>query len=98
MKEKVIKRFMAALLIWGMLASTSLAYVASDLPEAFPSLGHSKGVYSVAFSPDGRLALMGSDDNTLRLWDVSTGKEIRTFAGHTSWVTSVTFSPDGRLA
>ena len=37
-------------------------------------------------------------DNTLRLWEVSTGRCIRTFKGHTDWVTSVCFSPDGCLA
>ena len=77
MIEKNTKWFMLALFIWGMLASTSLAYVASDMPETFPSLGHSKGVYSVAFSPDGRFALSGSLDETLRLWDIATGKEIQ---------------------
>ena len=61
-------------------------------------LGHTDYVYSVAFSPDGRLALSGSSDKTLRLWDVATGKEIRSFAGHTDTVWSVAFSPDGRFA
>jgi dipeptidyl aminopeptidase/acylaminoacyl peptidase len=56
------------------------------------------GVESVAFSPDGRSALSGSSDKTLKLWDVATGKEIRTFAGHTAAVNSVAFSPDGRSA
>ena len=37
-------------------------------------------------------------DPTLRLWDVATGKEIRSFAGHTGEVSSVAFSPDGRFA
>jgi len=51
----------------------------------------------VAFSPDGRLVLTGSFDNTARLWDVSSGREIRSFEGHSGPVTSVAFSPDGRL-
>jgi len=60
--------------------------------------GHSGPVNSVAFSPDGKLALSGSDDNTLKLWQVSTGRELRTFKGHSFHVTSVAFSPDGKLA
>ncbi|MCW5316385.1 protein kinase [Nostoc sp. KVJ3] len=39
----------------------------------------------------------GSWDNTIKLWDVNTGKEIRTLIGHTNWVNSVAFSPDGKL-
>jgi len=55
-------------------------------------------VSSVAFSPDGRHALSGSDDKTLRLWEVASGKELRRFKGHTGEVRSVAFSPDGRHA
>ncbi|HXG10918.1 MAG TPA: hypothetical protein VNK04_14255, partial [Gemmataceae bacterium] len=39
-----------------------------------------------------------SADQTLRLWEVATGKEVRRFTGHTHWVRSVAFSPDGRYA
>ncbi|MGV0105832.1 protein kinase domain-containing protein [Nostoc sp. DSM 114167] len=39
----------------------------------------------------------GSWDNTIKLWDVNTGKEIRTLTGHANWVNSVTFSPDGKF-
>ena len=42
--------------------------------------------------------LSGSRDNTLRLWDVGSGRCLRTFDGHTNDVTSVVFSPDGRQA
>jgi WD40 repeat protein len=34
-------------------------------------VGHSSTVLSVAASPDGRFALSGSGDNTLKLWDLS---------------------------
>jgi WD40 repeat protein len=71
---------------------------ASEKPEIFVQLGHALNVWSVAFSPDGRYALSGSWDNTLKLWEVSSGREIRTFQGHSSGVSSIAFSPDGRYA
>ncbi len=58
-------------------------------------LGHSDEITSVAFSPDGRWVLTGSWDHTARLWDLSSGREIRRFED-TGWVLSVAFSPDGR--
>jgi len=67
-------------------------------PHVFVQLGHSGRIDSAVFSPDGRFLLSGSWDNTLKLWDIATGKEIRTFMGHSSIVRSVSFSPDGHLA
>ncbi len=70
---------------------------AQDKPriEIVPQLGHSSVVRSVAFSPDGKTALSGSGDNTARLWDLATGREIRKLEGHSGVVRSVAFSPDG---
>jgi WD40 repeat protein len=59
--------------------------------------GHSRNVGAVAFSPDGSVALSGSDDGTLKLWEVSTGREIRTFKGHSTSITCASFSPNGRI-
>ncbi|MFN6539367.1 MAG: ribosome assembly protein 4, partial [Nostoc sp. EkiNYC01] len=58
--------------------------------------GHSSRVWGVVFSPDGKTLASGSDDKTIKLWDVSTGKAIKTLTGHSSAVISVVFSPDGK--
>ncbi|KAE8395978.1 hypothetical protein BDV23DRAFT_178045 [Aspergillus alliaceus] len=57
---------------------------------------HSGSVFSVAFSSDGRTLASGSGDNTIKLWDTTTGTERQTLKGHLGSVNSVAFSPDGR--
>jgi WD40 repeat protein/uncharacterized caspase-like protein len=58
--------------------------------------GHSQGVNSIAFSPDGKTLASGSSDNTIKLWEVATGRELRTFSGHLRFVTAVVFTDDGK--
>ena len=59
--------------------------------------GHRDGVRSVAFSPDGRHIVSGSDDKIIRVWDAQTGGQVgNPLQGHTDSVLSVAFSPDGR--
>ena len=49
--------------------------------------GHTGAVQAVAVTPDGRQAVSGSGDNTLRVWDLASGETVRTLSGHTGWVT-----------
>src|SRR5207248_2893166 len=58
--------------------------------------GHTGWVTSVAFSPDGQRLASASWDQTVKVWDATTGQVVRTFKGHTGQVLSVAFSPDGR--
>jgi WD40 repeat protein len=56
----------------------------------------SVAVRAVAFSPDGKQIASVGDDNTVRLWDVESGKEVAAGRGHTAPVVSVAYSPDGK--
>ena len=70
--------------------------------------GHRSLIQSVAFSPDGKFVVSASgmdtdgrgffagDDNSIRLWSLSTGRERLRLIGHENWVNSVAFSPDGK--
>ncbi len=61
-------------------------------------LGHTDAVSSVALSADGRIALSGSGDETVKVWDVKTCRCIANLKGHLTGVSSVALSADGRIA
>lgn len=66
--------------------------------ELVVQTGHTSGVSSLAFSPDGKLLASGSYDKTIKVWDVSTGRQLRTDndPSYSSSSIQVIFSPDGR--
>jgi len=57
--------------------------------------GNADWVNAVSFSPDGQFALSGAEDNSVKLWEVVTGRQIQTFTGLESQPISVALSPDG---
>ena len=57
--------------------------------------GARESVYSVCVSADGSRLFSGSDDNTIKVWDVATGACLQTLEGHANAVYSVCVSADG---
>ena len=66
-------------------------------PELAIQTGHSANINAVAVSPNGRIIASGGVDQSVKLWDVESGLELRTLRGHSTAVQTLAFSPDGRL-
>ncbi|MEQ8962294.1 MAG: hypothetical protein RLP02_30940 [Coleofasciculus sp. C2-GNP5-27] len=64
------------------------------LPTTVSQVSHENVVNAVAFSPDGKYLATASYDNTARISEVNTGKEVARIS-HEDWVNAVAFSPDG---
>ena len=58
--------------------------------------GHSATVIDIAWSPDSKRLASAGKDNTVQVWDASTGQRVLIYRGHSDWVTAVAWSPNGR--
>lgn len=78
-----------------LLSACALLHGAAP-PELAVQTGHVTTVYHLAFSPDGRTLASGAGDARVILWDVRSGKQLRTLAGNAYDVARVAWSRDGR--
>ncbi|HEY7493681.1 MAG TPA: TIR domain-containing protein [Candidatus Tectomicrobia bacterium] len=67
-------------------------------PLLFTLTGHSGAVRAVAVTPDGRHAVSGADDLTVRVWDLQRGTQVHALYGHTDWIRAVVVSNDSHWA
>lgn len=77
-----------------MIAETPI-FSQQETPEVFVQLGHSDGVSSLSFLQYGKYMVSGGYDGLIKLWDVQSGREIRSLQGHSRSVSSVSVSLDG---
>ena len=87
-----------ALTIWRELTTTFPRRQLRAVWEKNTLQGHTAEVNALAFHPDGRRILSAARDNTLRLWDIETGKTIKVIEGHQQPISSVALDQSGDRA
>lgn len=80
------------LLAWLALLPASLGAV----PQFHLFAGHSRAVTDLLVSPDGRLAMSMENADDIKLWDVASGRELRTIPHGKDWNNIMAFAPDSR--
>ncbi len=80
-----------------LLCASAGSAQAQEQPEVFAQPGQTEGVLSIAFSPDGKLLVSSGEDHSIKIWDMATGRVLRSVSGHALAVESVALSPDGKL-
>jgi hypothetical protein len=88
----------AALTVTESPAATADHEPASTESREPVAADHTGWVFAVAINPDGNRAVSGSDDGSVRVWDLAAGREQATLTGHTRPVWSVAITPDGTRA
>lgn len=71
-------------------------FTADGKPAAEIKGGHSDTVFGVAFSPDGKLLATGAADKFVKVFEIPSGKYVKSFEGHTHHVLDVGWTPDGK--
>lgn len=86
--------------LWDLTLRRDWKHPLEQNPSGWRPLGnHAKDklINSVSFSPDGKFLASGSQDATIKLWEVDSGRRLGTLLGHSHVVNSVAFRPDGKM-
>ena len=85
-------RYLKIFLIISFIINFALA---DKLSKPFVQMGHRIDVKTVAFSPNSKLLVSGSLDNTMKIWDIKSGKLLKTIKENAFF--SIAFSSDSKL-
>ena len=85
-----------SLSLCGLLILITDSHTFAQTLETVIQKGHELAVLTVMVSPDSNYVATGSRDKSAKLWEVSTGREVRSFLGHEASVNSLDFSRDGK--
>src|SRR5579871_2224043 len=82
--------------LFSSLLFISSALLAQEEVETVIQRGHELAVIAVAASPDSNYIVTGSRDKSAKLWELHSGREVRSFLGHDFSVPSTAISSDGK--
>jgi predicted amidohydrolase len=74
-----------------------IALITTTAQAAPPSLRHGSYLHAAVYSPDGKFLASASNDESVRVWDMATGKQHRRLDLDKEYIRAIAFSPDGRL-
>src|SRR6266478_3801137 len=95
MRRFLVQRPRIAAVVFTALGTASVA-LAQQASIVGTLDGHTDPVYAIAWSPDGKTLATAGFDNTVRLWDAATRKEIKKYEGHSKLVLAVAVAPDSK--
>lgn len=80
-----------------LLIFSGYSFTQEEVVQIELQTGHTEYITASAFSNDGKLIATGGADNSILLWDVNSGKQIRTILHHSDEINTLQFSPEDSL-